>query len=131
MFLPGKVLVHWTWNYNVFNKYWVSKQGSVPSVIGVGILSQKYTRRHFKSIVGPESSPPSRVCWTTSMMMFSVSLSDSSRKMKPLRVVTNMVRAESKRMINMVRSVVEMNFCGGSWWLVLACLGKLISYSFD
>ena len=32
LFLPRKVLVHWTWNYNVFNKYWVSKQGSVPSV---------------------------------------------------------------------------------------------------
>ena len=33
LFLPRKVLVHWTWNYNVFNKYWVSNQGSVPSVI--------------------------------------------------------------------------------------------------
>ena len=31
MSMPRKVLVHWTWNYNVFNKYWVSKQGSVPS----------------------------------------------------------------------------------------------------
>ena len=36
LFLPRKVLVHWTWNYNVFNKYRVSKQGSVPSVRQTG-----------------------------------------------------------------------------------------------
>ena len=32
LFLPRKVLVHWTCNYNVFNKYWVSKWVFAPSV---------------------------------------------------------------------------------------------------
>ena len=31
LFFFRKVLAHWTWNYNVFNKYWVSKWALAPS----------------------------------------------------------------------------------------------------
>ena len=40
LFLPRKVLVHWIWNYNVLNKYWVSNQGSVPSEIQNSVVIQ-------------------------------------------------------------------------------------------
>ena len=79
LFLPRKVLVHWTWNYNVFNKYWVSKQGSV--------MNWHFSRSfHFYFI-------------TLTLVIFQVSyLIKQPQSFKPFRLLT-LFTDQSKRAV--------------------------------